>query len=151
MKKHKVSSLFSNIIFYELVSDHVDALNLTLLAHKEMIKNKHVDLDYGINIKTDNSALVYYVKNIPVGIISFYTLESNSIWIDLSYVLSKYRKRGIWYDMRAALKEYASYLHAPAIFSGVFSNNKASLKANSNLANQCITVFKEEVKTNLSI
>lgn len=137
-------------IEYTVVNDisrKPEYLELVLAAHIEMMNERQIDHGYGQSIVSEGQAIVATNQNHKVvGIITFYRLEgTQSLYISLSYVKPRWRKKGIWSGMRDCLRDYAVSNNYPYIYSGVFTSNKASIAANKNRGSEAVITFREHV------
>jgi len=119
------------------------AMQLVVEAQAELLKVGYVDRHYGLEFRTETMAYLLLHKDTPVGIVQFYELNADAIYIALSYVKPRYRNRGGWKLLRDSVADYGRDNQKCSVFSGVCITNAVSMNANKTRGKAVFATFKE--------
>jgi hypothetical protein len=103
-------------------------LPLAVRGWHEMIAEGHSD--GGILLAWDQKVIRADLRGIPIGVLTWSKQDwSNSIFVNLAYVVPEMRRRGAHKLMFSDLVEQAKGLQIPAIVSGTHIDNTEAQKA----------------------
>lgn len=106
------------------------ALKLWSASQIEFLENNYCDSQLDDYNYCSVPAIIFYTGSTYKGMLAYSKRDNGSFWIETSYVKPNCRGQGIYKVLRDKLYELAIEEKVHSICSGVYANNKASIRAN---------------------